>query len=364
MEKSYRRPRLGRPMRQRLRAFVRVVCGAAVIVAAAAVLMWLFGRESEVRFRGIVDSGAENVGPVEAARIVSIEVEPGQRVKAGDVLVRFDPATLLAEQALHEVKIRECEQNEEKLREKLEVALELVREGIIQLDRKDFEKKLDEWRAAGCPAIHHSDVFRSEYQPAYRVIADKYVAFLPLFESIDRLCREKARVVVAIEGGSASGKSTLAEMLSEIYDCNLFHMDDFFLRPEQRTPERLSEIGGNIDRERFATEILLPLERNKAVCFRRFDCGTQTLGEPIEIAPKPLTVVEGVYSTHPYLSRYYDLALFLDIAPDLQRKRIEARNTPFFAKRFFEEWIPLEERYFEGADVKARADMIIPVKEK
>lgn len=71
-------------MRQRLRAFLRVVCGVVVILAAAVVLMWLFGRESEVRFRGIVDSGAENVGPVESARIVSIEVEPGQRVKAGE----------------------------------------------------------------------------------------------------------------------------------------------------------------------------------------------------------------------------------------------------------------------------------------
>ena len=86
-------------MRQRLRAFLRVVCGVVVILAAAVVLMWLFGRESEVRFRGIVDSGAENVGPVESARIVSIEVEPGPRVRAGDVLVRFDAATLLAEQA-------------------------------------------------------------------------------------------------------------------------------------------------------------------------------------------------------------------------------------------------------------------------
>ena len=252
----------------------------------------------------------------------------------------------------------------EELIEKLGVATELVREGIIRLDREDFEKRLDEWREAGYPAIHHSDEFRAEYRPAYRVISDRYVAFLPLFERIDSLLNERERVVVALEGGSASGKSTLAEMLSEIYDCNLFHMDDFFLRPEQRTPERLSEIGGNIDRERFATEILLPLERNKAVCFRRFDCGTQTLGEPISLAPKHLTVIEGAYSMHPSFLRYYDLSVFLYIAPDLQRKRIEARNTPSFAKRFFEEWIPLEQRYFEGADVKARADMIIPVKEK
>ena len=256
------------------------------------------------------------------------------------------------------------ENGEEKLREKLGVATELVREGIIRLDREDFEKRLDEWREAGYPALHHSDLFRAEYRPAYRVISDRYVAFLPLFERIDSLLNERERVVVALEGGSASGKSTLAEMLSEIYDCNLFHMDDFFLRPEQRTPERLSEIGGNIDRERFEEEVALPLCREERVCFRRFDCGTQTLGEPIEIAPKPLTVVEGVYSTHPYFSQYYDLSLFLDIDPELQKKRIEIRNTPSFAKRFFEEWIPLEERYFEGADVKARADMIIPVKEK
>ena len=254
------------------------------------------------------------------------------------------------------------ENGKEKLREKLEVALELVREGDISLDRKDFERKLDEWREAGYPALHHSDLFRAEYRPAYRVISKKYAEFLPLFESIDRLCREKARVVVAIEGGSASGKSTLAEMLSEIYGCSLIHMDDFFLRPEQRSEQRLSEIGGNIDRERFEEEVALPLTRGEKVSFRRFDCRTQTLGEPIEIAPKPLTVVEGVYSMHPYLSRYYDLSLFLDIDPELQKKRIELRNTPSFAKRFFEEWIPLEERYFEGADVKARADMVIEVR--
>ena len=256
------------------------------------------------------------------------------------------------------------ENGAEELIEKLGVATELVREGIIRLDREDFEKRIDEWREADYPAIHHSDEFRAEYRPAYRVISDRYVAFFPLFERIDSLLNERERVVVALEGGSASGKSTLADMLSEIYDCNIFHMDDFFLRPEQRTLERLSEIGGNIDRERFEEEVLSSLERNKAVCFRRFDCGTQTLGEPISLAPKRLTVVEGAYSMHPSFSRYYDLSVFLDIAPDLQIKRIEARNTPSFAKRFFEEWIPLEERYFEGADVKARADMIIPVKEK
>ena len=256
------------------------------------------------------------------------------------------------------------ENGAEELIEKLGVATELVREEIIRLDREKFEKKLDEWRSAGYPALHHSDAFRGKYRPAYRVISDRFVAFLPLFERIDRLCKEQDNIIITIEGPSASGKSTLAGMLSDIYDCNLLHMDDFFLRPEQRTEQRLSEIGGNIDRERFEEEVALPLCKGERVCFRRFDCGTQTLGEPICVERKRITVIEGVYSMHPSFSRYYDLSVFLDIAPDLQRKRIGERNTPSFAKRFFEEWIPLEERYFSGMNIKTRADMIIPVKEK
>ena len=82
------------------------------------------------------------------------------------------------------------------------------------------------------------------------------------------------------------------------------------------------------------------------------------------VQPKKLTVVEGAYSMHPAFGRYADLAVFLDIDPDYQKKRILKRNTPPFAERFFNEWIPLEHRYFEGTEIKKRSDMIIPINEK
>ena len=68
---------------------------------------------------------------------------------------------------------------------------------------------------------------------------------------IDMLLGEREFVIVAIDGKCTSGKTTLAGRLAEIYDCNVFHMDDFFLRPEQRTAERFAEVGGNVDYERF-----------------------------------------------------------------------------------------------------------------
>ena len=184
--------------------------------------------------------------------------------------------------------------------------------------------------------------------------------FSQLFNKIDEIFATES-IIIAIDGGSASGKTTLAKILSEKYDCNVFHIDDFFLRPKQRTPERFAEIGGNFDRERFQGEVLQSLINNENVTYRRFNCSTQTLEAPITVFPKKITVVEGAYSMHPSLGSYYDIAVLLDIEPEYQRERILIRNSKDLAKRFFDEWIPLENRYFEATDIKNRADMIFRI---
>lgn len=181
-----------------------------------------------------------------------------------------------------------------------------------------------------------------------------------LFDEIEKRL-EKGAVTLVIEGPSASGKTTLSEMLRKKYDCTVFHMDDFFLRPEQRTPERYAETGGNIDRERFLPEVLVSLKKGETVNYRRFDCSQMKLLEPVEIKPQKLTVIEGVYSMHPAFSGYYDFSVFLDITPELQKERILKRNTPEKAERFFNEWISLENKYFSGADVKGRCDLCIKI---
>ena len=112
-------------------------------------------------------------------------------------------------------------------------------------------------------------------------------------KQIDGLLAEKDMVIMAIDGKCTSGKTTLASKLAEIYDCNVFHMDDFFLRPEQRTPERFAEVGGNVDYERFQEEVLLPLKSGKAFSYRPFDCSTFALAAPVSVTPKKLNIIEG-----------------------------------------------------------------------
>ena len=174
---------------------------------------------------------------------------------------------------------------------------------------------------------------------------------------IRRLLREKGRVLVAIDGRCAAGKSTLAESLRELYDCSVVHMDHFFPRPEQRTAERLNTPGGNVDHERFLQEALLPLSRGEAVSYRPYDCKIQALAEEVQVASKPVTVIEGSYSCHPSLREYYDLTVFLTVNEAEQLRRIERRNGAEAAALFREKWIPLEERYFSAYSVAEGCDL-------
>ena len=173
-----------------------------------------------------------------------------------------------------------------------------------------------------------------------------------LKKQIDALLAKKDFVMIAIDGKCTSGKTTLAGKLAQSYDCNVIHMDDFFLRPEQRTAERYEEIGGNVDYERFYEEVLCPLKARQAFSYRPFDCGTFTLAQPVSVSPKTLNIIEGTYSHHPYFADSYDLKIVLTVDENTQKERILQRPA-FLHKRFFEEWIPMENRYFDALQERA-----------
>ena len=158
-------------------------------------------------------------------------------------------------------------------------------------------------------------------------------------------------IIIAIDGRCASGKTTLAKAISEQLDCNVIHMDDFFLRPEQRTANRLATPGENIDHERFLEEVLIPLSKGLPVTYHPFDCHKMGFGEEILLSPKKINIVEGSYSCHPSLRDYYAYTFFLTISLEEQMKRIIDREGVEKAKIFQEKWIPLEEEYFKTLEV-------------
>ena len=186
---------------------------------------------------------------------------------------------------------------------------------------------------------------------AVRIISDK----------ITEIYNIKGSVYVAIDGNCGAGKTTLAEYLAGLFKCNLFHMDDFYLTPEKRTAERLNEPGGNVDRERFLSEVLVPLSRNEDIFYKAYDCGTQSFKEPVRVTPKRVVITEGSYSCHPELYGYYDLHIFLSASPEVQMKRIIKRNGEEAYECFKNKWIPLEEKYFDAFKIKEKCELIFEI---
>ncbi len=182
-----------------------------------------------------------------------------------------------------------------------------------------------------------------------------------LTNRIHELLTRSGTVTVAIDGPCGAGKSTMGETLRSAFSvqgCNLFHMDDFFLWPFQRTAFRLGQPGGNVDRERFLSEVLQPLKSGHAFVYQKYNCQSDEL-LPMSIKPRRIAVIEGVYSLHPELRQYYDLKVFLDIDGKMQIERLKNRSAPDQYRRFITEWIPLEESYFNALNIREAADMIL-----
>lgn len=186
-------------------------------------------------------------------------------------------------------------------------------------------------------------------------------AYGSLCNYIEDARRENRSVLIAIDGKSGSGKSTLARRLAESFPAQLFHMDDFFLQPFQRTPERLLEVGGNVDYERFHREVLKPLAEGQEFSYGIFCCKEQRITEQRKARHAQLTIVEGSYSEHPYFGSPYDLTVCLDISPEVQRERIRRRSGEEMLKRFTEEWIPKENAYLEKFRIMEQCDICIRV---
>lgn len=180
-----------------------------------------------------------------------------------------------------------------------------------------------------------------------------------LKERITALKGQNRPVLVAIEGGSASGKSTLGAALAEALDATLVHMDDFFLPMELRTAKRFAQTGGNVHWERVLQEVLQPLRAGNGLEYGIFDCAVMAVNEIRREEPRDVVIVEGAYSLHPELRAFYDLKVFITVDESTQKARILARNGEKMLQRFLNEWIPLENRYFEACGVRDCCDILL-----
>lgn len=182
--------------------------------------------------------------------------------------------------------------------------------------------------------------------------------WLPVVKEIDRALTQKPHVLVGIDGMCASGKSTLAGYLVQKYGCGLVIADDFFLQPYQRTHGRLAQAGGNIDYERLSL-VAQKAADDREFSYQAYNCQTQSMGSWRNVPAGALTVMEGAYCLSPQVDAKCDVKVFLWLDAEEQMRRIVRRNGAEMAKRFEDEWIPMENRYFAEFLVREGCEVVI-----
>ena len=162
-----------------------------------------------------------------------------------------------------------------------------------------------------------------------------------IVEKIFKVLEKNHTCVLAIDGNSASGKSTLANELSQFFDTRIIHLDDFYL--PRGVKDLNTSFDGNIDLKRFKEEIIDKMF-DDSLTYRAFSCKEQKIVSSFNLSKKELTIVEGSYSLNPYFGKYYDLSIFIKISEETQLKRLKERNKDNYLD-FINKWVVLENRY-------------------
>ena len=178
-------------------------------------------------------------------------------------------------------------------------------------------------------------------------------------------------LVVAIDGRSGSGKSTVAEAVAQAIGAVVVPCDDFFAASvtseewNRRTPEQRA--ADAIDWRRLKREAIEPLRTGRPACWYAFDFqagprddGTYALQTtPTERAPKPVVLLDGAYSARPELADVLDLSVLVEAAPTTREARLAAREAADFLRQWHARWDPAEEYYFGHVRPPSAFDVVL-----
>ncbi len=228
-----------------------------------------------------------------------------------------------------------------------------AKEGRLPFDSEAWEGELASWD--GGP-VSHSQRYRETYDPAYRIAPIEYMYTLPVLE---KMAQYPDGCVVAIDGRSNSGKSSLADRLCAITGAGLVRMDDFLWPGGRTVVEELGMVGGNVHYDMIKDEVLPYLKSPKAFSHRYFEGHTIRMDRKRRVCASPYRIVEGSFSQHAYFGKYWDIKVFMTTDSATQRRRVMERDGEALAASYYSLWIPMEDEYIDFFRLEERAEVVI-----
>ncbi|MFC7528698.1 dephospho-CoA kinase [Actinoplanes sp. GCM10030250] len=156
------------------------------------------------------------------------------------------------------------------------------------------------------------------------------------------------RRVLAIEGRSGSGKTSLARAVALRLGASLIHMDDLYAGWDG-----LAE-GVAALRDR----ILAPLAEGRPAVWRRWDWAAGAYAEEHRVPDGDWLVVEGVGSGGGVLRSYICGVVWLESPQAVRKRRALARDGEIYAPHWVR-WARQEDAFYAEERVRERADLVI-----
>jgi para-aminobenzoate synthetase len=166
--------------------------------------------------------------------------------------------------------------------------------------------------------------------------------------------------VIAVDGRSGTGKSTLAEALrsrlaATIIDGDAFYAGGTVIRNENAA--RLVELCIDWRRQK---DVLQTLRSGRPARFQAFDWDAfdgSLVADPVVVEPMPWIILEGVYSARPELSELLDVRILLRTSDDVRTARLLERE--WTIGPWERQWHHAEAHYFEHMVPESGFDLVI-----
>ncbi len=167
-------------------------------------------------------------------------------------------------------------------------------------------------------------------------------------------------VLVALDGRSGVGKSTLAGRLADALDGVVVEGDDFYaggtaLRGDSPAERAAACIDWTRQRP-----VLEALAAGKEAAWRAFDWDAfdgRLRDEPTVLAPGPVVILEGVYAARPELADLFDMRVVLVVPDEMRLSRLEEREGTIGP--WERQWHEAEDFYFATIMPMERFDVVV-----
>jgi uridine kinase len=155
--------------------------------------------------------------------------------------------------------------------------------------------------------------------------------------------------LIAVDGRSGSGKTTIGDRLAVELNAPILHLDDLY-----EGWQGLPGVSGLVHEW-----IVEPLLEGRPARWRPYRWDTGTRGEWRTIEPSPVVVLEGCGAGSPPVRDHLALLVWVEVADGVREERLRARPDWDDYLKHYQGWAEAETALLRRDDTPGQADVVV-----